>query len=101
MKQKFIQFSKYGKSDLHSTGKEWENIDFPYSSLTRRFRVDANQRRALNILETITLLKNNRFKIRLLSRKENTALPYSRVLQLKDLCHQKFFFKNPDFQRNM
>ena len=73
--------------------------DFPYSLLTRRFRVDANQRRALNILETKTLLKNNRFKIRLLSRKENTALPYSRDLAVKRLMSsEKSFSKIQTFK---
>ena len=31
-----------GKVNLHSTWKVWENTDFPYSLLPRRFKVDDN-----------------------------------------------------------
>ena len=31
-----------GKLSLHSMGRVWENIDFPYSSLPHRFKIDEN-----------------------------------------------------------
>ena len=51
------------------------------------------QKRALNILKTATVLRNIRFKIGLLWKKENNVLWYNRDLAVKRLILLKIGFR--------
>ena len=51
------------------------------------------QKRALNILKTATVLRNIRFKIGLLWKKENNVLWYNRDLTVKRLISLEIGFR--------
>ena len=57
------------------------------------------QKRALHILESTTVIKDNKFEVGLLWKKDNIILPYNRELTEKRLYSlEKRFTKNPHFK---